>query len=77
MLEIRKQQGSRMICNSRCDIKCILFNELCIALTVELIHQLRAPSFQHSNCLAPTNRYIKQNLATNMNVDIIAICISA
>lgn len=38
---------------------------------------MRAPSFQHSNCLAPTNRYIKKNPATNMSADIIAICISA
>lgn len=38
---------------------------------------IACPSFQHSNCLAPTNRYIEKNLATHMNADIIAMCISA
>ena len=28
--------GFRTICNSRCSIKCVLFNELCIPSTVEL-----------------------------------------
>lgn len=58
-LEKCKHQGLRTPCNSRCSIKCVLMSSAFHWL-LNYTSMAYAPSFQHSNCLAPTNRYIKK-----------------